>query len=95
MEEFEIEHRNAEYPDTDAFMARARQIVMDHALTNGTHLTTQQVRIAWFSRTLQNWKALISTSLPDFRYYEVIHNGDRSETYLDVYDRVESTTIPL
>lgn len=52
------------------------------------------VYIVWFSKTLQNWKALISTSLPDGMYYEVTYNGDKKETYIDVYKKFYNVCIP-
>jgi hypothetical protein len=49
-----------------------------------------EVYIVWFSKTLQNWKALVSTTLPDGMYYEVTHNGDKQETYVDVYKKFQN-----
>lgn len=46
--------------------------------------------IVWFSKTLQNWKALVSTTLPDQMYYELTYNGERSELYLDAYKKFEN-----
>lgn len=43
------------------------------------------VYVVWFCKTLQNWKALLSTTLPDKMYYEVTYNGDKNELYLDAY----------
>lgn len=48
------------------------------------------VYIVWFSKTLKNWKALLSTTLPDGRYYEVTHNGETGDTYLDTYVKVDN-----
>lgn len=48
-------------------------------------LTTNDVFVVWFCKTLQNWKALVSTTLPDGMYYEVTYNGDKKETYVDAY----------
>lgn len=50
--------------------------------------------VVWFSKTLQNWKALVSTTLPDQMYYEVTYNGDKQETYLDAYKKVNNVKIP-
>ena len=38
-------------------------------------------------KTLQNNKALVSTSLPDGMYYEITNNGDVHEIYMDVYKK--------
>lgn len=48
------------------------------------------VYIVWFSKTLQNWKALVSTNLPDGMYYEVTYNGDKNEIYLDAYKKFQN-----
>lgn len=53
---------------------------------------------SWFSKTLQNWKALVSTNQiqSDEKcgdYAEVTHNGDKAETYVDVYAKVSNRAI--
>lgn len=49
-------------------------------------LDVDQLYIVWFSKTLNNWKALISTSRPgDGLYFEVTYNGEKLETYVDTY----------
>lgn len=45
-----------------------------------------QISLVWFCKTLQNWKALVTTkSSKGANYYEVTHNGDMRETYVDTY----------
>ena len=53
-----------------------------------------QVYIVWQCKTLQNWKFLISTDIPDGMYYEVTYNGDKDEWYLDAYKKFENRCIP-
>ena len=53
------------------------------------------VYIVWLYKTLQNAKALLSTSLPDKMYYEVTYNGDKNEIYLDAYVKLENKCIKL
>ena len=77
---------------------KARQIVRDyfneHAdVTDGVQIGVDDVYVVWFCKTLQNWKALVSTTIPDGKYYEVTHNGDKGETYLDVYVKLENQAI--
>lgn len=79
-------------------MDKAKQIVVDYFnshldKTDGVSITKDQVYIVWFSKTLQNWKALVSTEIPDGQYYEVTYNGDKKETYLDVYKKWENKAI--
>ena len=45
-----------------------------------------QIALVWFCKTLQNWKALVTTkSSKGTNFYEVTHNGDMRETYVDTY----------
>lgn len=49
------------------------------------------VYVVWFCKTLQNWKAMVSTNAKDDAYYEVTHNGDKNETYVDRYVKETNT----
>lgn len=52
-----------------------------------------EVFVVWSCKTLQNYKALISTSLPDGMYYEITYNGDKNELYFDAYKKFENKKI--
>lgn len=76
----------------------AKKIVLDYAkahidVTDNVQITLDNVFIVWFCKTLQNWKALVSTTLPDGMYYEVTYNGDKREVYLDAYKKFENRKI--
>lgn len=80
-------------------LERAKEIVVDyfneHAdATDEYRITKDDVFVVWFCKTLQNWKALVSTTVSDGMYYEITHNGDRKETYLDAYRKWENRAIP-
>lgn len=48
--------------------------------------------IVWFCKTLQNWKAIVSgRNIEEF--IEVTHNGNRNETYVDVYYKTKNVCI--
>lgn len=51
------------------------------------------VYVVWFAKTLQNFKALLSTTLPDGMYYEVTYNGDKKEFYIDAYKKFDNKCI--
>lgn len=53
-----------------------------------------EVYTVWKAKVLQNWKFLISSSLPDGMYCEVTFNGDKNEWYLDAYKKFENQCIP-
>ena len=83
----------------DAMQKRAKELVTkyfnDHVdKTDGKKITEDDVFIVWFCKTLQNWKALVSTTISDGMYYEITHNGDKNETYLDAYKKWENVCIP-
>ncbi|MDE6102684.1 MAG: hypothetical protein K2F73_06895 [Ruminococcus sp.] len=61
--------------------------------TDKFHLNTDDVYIVWQCKALQNWKALVSTIVTDGMYYEVTHNGDRNETYIDCYKKWDNFTV--
>lgn len=83
----------------DAMLKRAKEVVVDYfnehvEKTDNRKITEDDVFIVWFCKTLQNWKALVSTTISDGMYYEVTHNGDKGETYLDAYKKWENICIP-
>lgn len=61
--------------------------------TDGVQITEDDVFIVWICKTLQNNKALVSTTLSDGMYYEITHNGDKNETYIDAYKKWENYTV--
>lgn len=54
-----------------------------------------EVFVVWSCKTLQNNKALVSTTLRDGMYYEVTYNGDKKEFYLDACKKFENRCIGL
>lgn len=63
--------------------------------TDNMQLTEDDVYIVWFSKTLQNFKALVSTAVSDGMYYEITYDGDKNELYLDAYKKWENKKIGL
>lgn len=61
--------------------------------TDKMQITVDDVYVVWFCKTLQNWKALASTTVPDGMYYELTYNGDKDEMYLDAYKKFENRRI--
>lgn len=56
-------------------------------------LTKDDVYVVWVCKTLQNNKALLSTTYKDTRYFEVTYNGDKDETYFDAYVKEQNLCI--
>ena len=81
-------------PDFDAIAkAIVKQYVLEH-LDKSDEVPVFEVYIVWRVKVLQNWKWLLSTSLPDGMYYELTFNGDKKEFYLDAYTKFDNRTIP-
>ena len=64
-------------------------------MTDDVKVSIDDIYVVWFCKTLQNWKALVSTTLPDGMYYEVSYNGDKKEIYLDAYKKFENKCIKV
>lgn len=58
-------------------------------------VTLENTRLVWFSKTLKNWKAMVITTMPDQLFYEVTHNGENGDTYVDVYQKIHNIVLPV
>lgn len=84
--------------NNDMMLDKAKRVVMEYfnsrvEKTDKTQITMDDVFVVWFCKTLQNWKAMVSTTVSDGMYYEVTYNGDNKETYLDAYKKWENVVI--
>nr|DAZ26642.1 MAG TPA: hypothetical protein [Caudoviricetes sp.] len=82
----------------DEMLDLCKKIVVDYfnenvEKTDGLKINDENVFIVWFSKTLQNFKALVSTTVSDGMYYELTYNGDKKELYLDAYKKWENRAI--
>lgn len=76
------------------------KLVKDYAnehLDKSDKVTIEEkdVFVVWICKTLQNNKALLSTTLFDGMYYETTYNGDKKEIYLDAYKKFENRAIKV
>ena len=56
-------------------------------------ITEDNVFIVWMCKTLQNHKAMVSTTVSDGMYYELTYNGDEKVWYLDAYKKFENKVV--
>ena len=59
-------------------------------ITDNKKISKNDVFVVWCCKTLQNNKALLSTTLLDGMYYECTYNGDKEEMYGDAYKKWDS-----
>lgn len=80
-------------------LEKAKQLASQEFLRlSGREIKAEDCFVVWFSKTLQNWKALVSTNKITSSetcgdYAEITHNGDKKETYVDVYAKVSNRAI--
>lgn len=55
--------------------------------TDQKQIAEDDVFVVWSCKTLQNHKALLSTTVSDGMYYELTYNGDKQELYFDAYKK--------
>ena len=79
--------------DNDKFLKMCKEIVVDYfnsqadSMDKNGKITEEDVFAVWSCKTLQNNKALLSTVISDGMYYEITHNGDKEEIYVDAYKK--------
>lgn len=86
--------------DNNEFERMVKQIVAEYTNSyiykdDDVQITEDDVFIVWSCKTIQNNKAMASTRLFDGMYYEITHNGDKHEIYLDAYKKCGHKCIPL
>lgn len=86
--------------DNQKFIDKCKEIVVDYAnehldKSDNKQIGDDDVFVVWSCKTLQNNKALLSTTLFDGMYYELTYNGDKNEVYFDAYKKWENKCIKL
>lgn len=81
----------------EEFIVKAKQLVADYAnnhtdKTDNDYITETDVYIVWLAKTLQNSKALLSTTVSDGMYYEATLDGDKRKIYFDAYKKFQNVS---
>lgn len=85
--------------NSSEMIRRAKSLVCDymnqkyHKVYKQNSFLPDDFFIPWFCKTLQNWKAMVSTDVIPGIYFEVTYNGDRDETYIDYYLKSDNVCI--
>lgn len=67
------------------FIEKCKNIVIDYV--EDKNISKNDVFVVWSCKTLQNKKALLSATFKGAPYFEITYNGDKDETYIDVYKK--------
>lgn len=82
------------------YPAKAKQLVRDYvdSMWRQNHpdqeLPAYEVYVESFTKTLQNWKAWVGTTMPDGRMFQLTYDGDKRTTYFDAYKKTDNFPIP-
>lgn len=89
------EYRKMKAETPEGHQQKARELVRRYIdarnLANGI---PYELFVPWFCKLLKGWKATVGTTLPDGYYFELTHNGEKNETYLDFYQKRDNLRIP-
>ena len=95
---FKIKKKEVKIMGSKEFIEKCKEIVKEYAkehLDKSDNIPEFEVFDVWYCKTLQNHKALLSTTLFDGMYYELTYNGDKKELYFDAYKKFENRCIKL
>lgn len=84
--------------DNEKFVDNCKKIIrkyVEEHLDKSEPIPEFNIFVVWLNKTLQNNKALVSTTLPDKMYYEITYNGDKKEFYLDAYVKLNNECIKM
>ena len=81
--------------DNQKFIEKCKELVSQYTNnhvnpSDNVIVAPHDVFVVWVCKTLQNNKALLSTTLFDGMYYECTYNGDKNELYFDAYKKWEN-----
>ena len=85
----------------DDFIKLCKETIVDYfnsqadSTDKNGKITTDNVFVVWACKTLQNNKALLSTTVSDGMYYEMTYNGDKKEMYVDAYKKWKNYAVKV
>ena len=84
--------------DTQEFLELCKDLIVKYFneeadKSDDFKLTIDDVFVVWSCKTLQNNKALLSTTVSDGMYYELTYNRDKREIYFDAYKKWKNDCI--
>lgn len=86
--------------NSDAFLSRAQQLVLDNFNAHRKpdkvpELVMDDINVVWFAKVLGGWKCIISSMVAKGLLWEVTYASSRDEMYLDVYTKLNNIKVSL
>lgn len=86
--------------DNGKFVEFCKNRVVDYVnnhldKSDNKKIDLNDVYVVWLCKTLQNNKALLSTTLFDGMYYEVTVDDNKKEAYIDAYKQWENYCVKV
>lgn len=78
---------------SEKFIELCKNSVYDYYYTNIEIIPKDLIFVVWYCKTLQNYKAILSTHYTDQRLFEITYNGDKNELYLDCYSKEKNMKV--
>ena len=80
--------------DNQEFINKCKSIIVAEGEGEGS-VTSDEIFVVWSCKTLQNNKAILSTTQKGAPLFEMTHNGDKSEIYMDIYTKQVNKAIKV
>ncbi len=85
--------------DSELFITKCKEIVRDKieaVIANPSGAVPHfNVFVVWSCKTLQNNKAILSATIKGAPLFEITHNGDKGEIYVDTYTKESNACIKV
>jgi hypothetical protein len=88
-------HLTTEHESLVNWSELAIQMVRDWAVDGLSVPENTSFYIVWYCFILGGWKALVSSTEADGRYYEVTYNKNANEAYIDTYKKTHNNIIRI
>lgn len=75
--------------DNQEFIEKCKDILEEKGIKR------EDIFVVWSCKTLQNNKAIMSSFGKGKALYELTHNGDKGEIYVDSYEKTSNECIEL
>lgn len=85
------------YLDGEDFILQSKRAVATWYMKfTGRRVLIEQVRLVWYSKTLQDHKAILCVpGEPDNYMFEMTYDGLKAEAYLDAYEKLNNTKLAV